>query len=213
MALPPWRHHSEDRPTASGRRTILVVEDDVDLRAALRFALEDYGFVVESAGDGLSALQKVRQLAPDLVILDLNMPRMGGEDFLYAWRTGLETVGVPVVVITAESRALRSGDLGVAACFIKPFDLHDLLSRVQDLVAVPSQARAAAGRDPRGEEMAEVSDDLVDVVSTLLIGIEQVAAASDLPDDLRLLMTSSLDAAHRAAVLTRRLNRLVNTLK
>src|SRR5689334_16663432 len=111
------RPHATETTAIPGRRTVLVVEDDVDLRAVLRFALEDEGFVVESAGDGLSALQKVRQLTPDLIVLDLNMPRMGGEDFLYAWRSGFETPGVPVVVITAESQALRPGDLGVAAFF------------------------------------------------------------------------------------------------
>src|SRR5262245_53690339 len=106
-SMPSPRHDGGgDAPAVSERRTILVVEDDADVRDAVRFALEDERFAVESAGDGLSALQKVRQLAPDLVILDLNMPRMDGQDFLYAWRSGFETLGVPVIVITAEFRAL-----------------------------------------------------------------------------------------------------------
>src|SRR5215207_3905267 len=146
MEPSPRRRRAAGAPTRSERRTVLVVEDDADLRAALRFALEDEGLAVEGAGDGLSALQKVRRLAPDLVILDLNMPRMGGEDFLYAWRTGVEAPGVPVIVITAESRALRPGDLGVAAFPSKPFDIQALLSYVRDLLAVPSQARVEAGR-------------------------------------------------------------------
>jgi len=189
-----------------------VVEDDVDLRAALRFALEDEGLVVESAGDGLTALGKVRQATPDLVILDLNMPRMGGEDFLYAWRSGFETPGVPVVIITAESRALRAEDLGVSACFPKPFDIHQLLGCIKDLLAVPSEARAAAGRDPRGAEAAAVADDLASAISTLLISAEGVAAAPGLPDDLRTLAAKGPDAAQRAAVLARRLHHLVDAL-
>ena len=207
----PRRHGGADAPTVSERRTILVVEDDVDLRAALRIALEDEGFAVESAGDGLSALQKVRQLAPDLVILDLNMPRMGGEDFLYAWRTGVEVPGVPVIVITAQSRAIRPQDLGVAAFLPKPFRVDELLWHARDLLAIPSGARAAAGRDPRDVEMAGVADDLAAVMSVLLISAEQLADAPGLPDDARIIASTGLDAAQRASVLARRLSHLANT--
>jgi two-component system chemotaxis response regulator CheY len=144
------------------RRTVLVVEDDADLLGMLQATLELAGYEVERAGDGLAALHEVRRATPDLAILDLNMPRMGGEDFLYAWRSGFETPGVPVIVITAQSRALRAQDLGVSACLPKPFDTNRLLACVADLLAVPSQARAAAGRDPRGVELAAVADDLAD---------------------------------------------------
>ena len=135
------RGRGTDTASVPERKTILVVEDDADIVAILRFALEGDGFVVDSAGDGLSALQKARQATPDLVILDLNMPRMGGEDFLYAWRTGVETPGVPVIVITAESPALRPSDLGVEAFLPKPFHLDTLLWHVRDLLAIPPRAR------------------------------------------------------------------------
>ena len=213
VRLPSQRHRGGATPFTSARKTILVIEDDVDLRTALQLALEDAGFAVESAGDGLSALQKVRQSTPDLVVLDLNMPRMGGADFLYAWRSEFEEPGVPVIVITAETQALRPQDLGVTALLVKPFDIEDLLSSAIDLLAVPSQARTAAGRDPRGVEMADVAHDLADAMSTLLISVEQVAAAPGLPNDLRRLASTGLDAAQRASALTRRLNHLINALK
>ena len=195
----------------SERRTILVIEDDVDAVTILRFALEHDGFVVDSAGDGLEALQKVRQAAPDLVVLDLNMPRMGGEDFLYAWRTGVEAPGVPVIVISAASQALRPQDLGVAAFLPKPFNLDTLLWHVRDLLAIPPQARAAAGRDSRDVEMAEVAENLITVMSTLLISVEQLADAPELPDDLGPIAAASLDAAQRASALARRLDHLIDT--
>src|SRR5215207_1238873 len=213
MEPSPRRRRAAGAPTRSERRTVLVVEDDADLRAALRFALEDEGLAVESAGDGLSALQKVRQRTPDLVILDLNMPRMGGQDFLYAWRSGLETPGVPVIVITAESEALRAEDLGVSACLPKPFDVHQLLGTVKDLLAVPRGARAAAGRDPRGAEMAAIAEALATALSTLLIGVEGLATAPGLPDDLRAFAAAGLDAAQRASVLARRLHHLTDALE
>ena len=207
MRLPT---RTTDTPTAAERKTILVVEDDEEIHSMLRFALEAEGFAVESASDGLNALQKVRQTTPDLVILDLNMPRMGGEDFLYAWRTGVETPEVPVIVITAESQALRPQDLGVEAFFPKPFHIDKLLWHVKDLLAIPSQTNARAGHRSRSMEMADVVDDLASAMSTLLIGVEHLADALDLPEDLRTIATASLDAAQRASVLGRRLNHLIN---
>src|SRR3954471_15789705 len=101
-----------DMTAIEKRRTVLVVEDDADLLGRLQATLELPGYEVERAGDGLAAPHEVRRATPDLEILDLNMPRMGGEDFLYAWRSGFETPGVPVIVITAQSSALRAQDLG-----------------------------------------------------------------------------------------------------
>ena len=213
MRASPRRHRATDTPSVAERRTILIVEDDADLHAMLRITLEDAGFAVESAEDGLNALQKVRRARPDLVILDLNMPRMGGEDFLYAWRTGFEVPGVPVIVITGESQALRPQDLGVAVFLPKPFNIATLVRHVRDLLASPPQAPAAAGRDPRDVEMAGVADDLTTVMSTLLISVEQLAGAPTLADDLRPIATAGLDAAQRASVLARRLNHLVHALK
>jgi two-component system response regulator MprA len=210
---PSRRQRSTNTTSTSARKTILVVDDDVDARAALRFALEDEGYAVDSAGDGLSALQKVRGTRPDLVILDLNMPRMGGEDFLYAWRTGVETPGVPVIVITATSQALRPEDLGVEAFLPKPFDVDKLLWHVRDLLALPSRAQGAAGRDPRGAEMVVVVDDLANAMSTVLLSAEQFAATPNLPDDRRTIAATGLDAAQRASALVRRLNHLINALK
>jgi DNA-binding response OmpR family regulator len=209
MEASPGRRWDRGTPIVSTRKTILVVEDDVDLRAVLRFALEDDGYAVESAGDGLHALRKVRETSPDLVILDLNMPRMGGADFLYAWRAGVETSGGPVIVITAESQALRPTDLGVEAVFSKPFDIDQLLWHIRDLLALPPQAQAAAGRGPREAEMAGIVDDLATAMSTLVISVELLAEAQNLPADLRTITATALDTAHRASVLARRLNHLI----
>ena len=206
----PGPYGERGTPTGSERRTILVVEDDADLLSMVQMVLEREGYEVESAVDGLAALQKVRRVRPDLVVLDLNMPRMGGEDFLYAWRAGVEAPGVPVIVISATSQALRPQDLGVAAVLPKPFNLDTLLWHVGDLLAIPPQARAAAGRDPRDLELAEVAADLVAVMSTLLISVEQLATAPELPDDLGPLAVAGLDAAQRASALTRRLGHLID---
>jgi CheY-like chemotaxis protein len=208
----PSLARSRDTTLSSEGRTILVVDDDQDVRALLQLALEDRGFNVESAGNGLAALEKVRERTPDLVILDLNMPSMGGEDFLYAWRAGVETRGVPVIVITATSDALRPADLGVEAVFAKPFDLEQLLWHISDLLALPSHLSVGARGDSRIAELGSVVGDLADVMSMLLATAEQLADAPNLSDEVRALTTTGLEAAHRASALVRRLTHGVGTL-
>jgi len=190
------------------RKTILVVDDDIDARAFLTLALEDEGYAVESAEDGLSALKKLRSTRPHLIILDLNMPRMGGEEFLFAWRAGVQASGVPVIIITASSDALRPADLGVEAFLPKPFELDTLLWHVSDLLTLPYRTTASVGGDTEALEVAEITERLVTVMSTLLISAEQLRDAQSLPEDLRNLATMGLDAAQRASVLVRRLNHL-----
>jgi len=191
------------------RKTILVVDDDVDARDVLRLALEDEGYVVESANNGLSALHKLRSTKPHLIILDLNMPRMGGEEFLYAWRAHVQTSGVPVIILTAASDALTPDDLGVEAFFSKPFELNTLLWHINDLLALPNRSPAWAGGDARGTEVADLTERLATIMSAVLISAEQLCAAQELPDDLQNLAAIGLGAAQRASVLVRRLNHLM----
>ncbi len=193
-------------------RTILVVDDDVDTRATLRIALEDEGFAVDSAGDGLTALQKIRHQRPDAIILDLNMPRMGGEDFLYAWRAGVEAPGVPVIVITAVSRGVRAEDLGVDAFLTKPFDLPTLVRHVRHLVEPGSEPRRATSGDTRVAELRDIADDLADAMTAVMMSAEEVAKARNVPDDLRPTVVTGAGAAQRASTLVRRLQRVVSTL-
>lgn len=195
------------------RTTILVVDDDADIRAFLTLALEDQGFAVESADDGLSALQKVRRQAPDAVILDLNMPRMGGEDFLYAWRAGVETSGVPVIVISAAYRGLEPGDLGVAAFFPKPFDLPALVQHVERLVASSPQAPAAARPDAPSLEVDEVIEGLAHHLSAALGCVELLAEDESIPEDLRPLAVLALEHTQRASATVRQLRHLTRAVE
>jgi DNA-binding response OmpR family regulator len=209
MSQAPLTQRFGDTPVSPSTKTILVVDDDADLRAILKFALEDEGFHFDSADDGLSALRKVRERPPDLVILDLNMPRMGGEQFLYAWRAGVETPGVPVIVVTATSDALRPTDLGVAAVVPKPFDVEQLLACVKDLLALPPNQRGVVRDGSSMTELRDIVENLAQVTSVMLVITEQVASSPDLFDDVRALAERSLDSAHRVSVLVRRLTHLI----
>jgi DNA-binding response OmpR family regulator len=122
---------------------ILVVDDDVDLRSVVRDALERDGFAVDEAGDGKIALAKIDTLAPELVVLDLCLPTVGGLDVL---RAVGRTRSVPVIVLTGlgeEADRVVGLEMGADDYVVKPFSPRELVARVRSVL------RRAAGGGPR----------------------------------------------------------------
>jgi two-component system alkaline phosphatase synthesis response regulator PhoP len=112
---------------------IMVVDDDRNIRLALKYRLEKEGCNVLLASDGADALEKVRAEKPDLILLDLTMPRMDGFGFLEEIRGNGRTSAVPVIVLTAygyESNRAKSLELGAAEFVTKPFSPRQLVSEV-----------------------------------------------------------------------------------
>ena len=112
-------------------RTLLVVEDERPLAETLRFNLEMEGYRVRTAEDGVEGLSMARALQPDLVLLDLMLPRMDGLDVLRGIR---ETSQAPVLLLTArtsEADRVRGLDLGADDYITKPFSLAELKARVR----------------------------------------------------------------------------------
>ena len=117
-------------------RRVLVVEDDPLLRDVIAEALHEDGYAVEAADNGRTALELAQQRPPGLVILDLMMPHMNGEQFCVALRQldGLQTV--PIIVVSAARSAHEIGArVGATAALRKPFDLFELTDRVSDLLS------------------------------------------------------------------------------
>ena len=117
-------------------RRVLVVEDDRQLREVIAEALDEDGYAVEAADNGQTALELAQRRPPELVILDLMMPRMNGEQFCSALRQmhGLEAV--PIIVVSAARAADEiSARVGATAALRKPFDLFELTDRVSDLLS------------------------------------------------------------------------------
>jgi CheY-like chemotaxis protein len=85
-------------------KTILVVDDEPDVRNFLATCLEDAGFKVETAKDGVEALERVAQSVPDLITLDMVMPRQSGVRVMRELRANDRTAHVPVIVITAHAK-------------------------------------------------------------------------------------------------------------
>ncbi|MCY3557690.1 MAG: response regulator transcription factor [Chloroflexi bacterium] len=112
-------------------RTLLVVEDERPLAETLRFNLEMEGYRVRTAEDGLEGLSMARALQPDLVLLDLMLPRMDGLEVLRGIR---EHSQAPVLLLTArtsEADRVKGLDLGADDYITKPFSLAELKARVR----------------------------------------------------------------------------------
>jgi two-component system KDP operon response regulator KdpE len=114
--------------------TILIVDDEPRIRDFVRMNLELEHYHVEEAGNGLEALERVRNLLPDLVILDVSMPEMDGFEALRHIR---EVSTVPVIMLTVrqgEADRIRGLDLGADDYLAKPFSPPELLSRIRALL-------------------------------------------------------------------------------
>jgi two-component system OmpR family response regulator len=116
------------------QRRVLVVDDDARARAALALLLSEEGYDATMAADGEEASGMLISWHPDLVVTDLNMPRLDGCGLLQRVRQQLP--GTPVLVMSARSSAdpSRLEGLGAAGFVAKPVQLDELLARIHDLI-------------------------------------------------------------------------------
>ncbi|NCP86876.1 MAG: DNA-binding response regulator [Anaerolineae bacterium CG_4_9_14_3_um_filter_57_17] len=118
-------------PEESEHRKILVVDDEERMVRFIRMNLEHDGFLVGEAFNGKQAVQKLRDMTPDLILLDVMMPDMNGFDVLEIVR---EISNVPVIMLTAkgeEDDRVRGLELGADDYVTKPFSPRELVSRVK----------------------------------------------------------------------------------
>jgi CheY-like chemotaxis protein len=117
---------------------ILVTDDDQDMRALTKRALERDGHDVVEATSGAETLRLVQSQRPDLLVLDLVMPDMGGIEVLDALRARPETIGLPVLILTSmdDENSTRAGfDAGATDYLTKPFSMPQLAARVRSILA------------------------------------------------------------------------------
>ena len=123
--------------TFSGKKTVLLVEDEEPLRQVLRELLEREGFTVVEASDGVQALDEVDRSAPDVLVLDLNLPRLDGYGVLNHLRARPSTAKLPVIVLTAkgdEENEVRVFETGANDFLAKPFRPRALSARLRALL-------------------------------------------------------------------------------
>jgi len=123
--------------TFAAKKTVLLVEDEEPLRQVLRELLEREGFTVVEASDGVQALDEVDRSAPDVMVLDLNLPRLDGYGVLNHLRARPSTSRLPVIVLTAkgdEENEVRVFETGANDFLAKPFRPRALSARLRALL-------------------------------------------------------------------------------
>lgn len=135
--------------------TILVVDDQASVRQLLQEYLSEQGFRVLLAADGQNALFIARHDPPDLILLDIMMPKMDGYQFLRQYRSERQT---PIIIITAreeETDAVLGLDLGADDYVVKPFRMRELLARIRAVLR-------RAEETPEKTELLRVGDVVLD---------------------------------------------------
>ncbi len=120
-------------------KTVLVVEDDDSVRGLERLILEQEGYHVLEARDGLEGLTKAEFRRPDLILLDLMMPDVSGTRMLEEMRHHRATAGIPAIVVTGKPEApeLFRGRIEAEDVIVKPFDGEVLMARVRHHIGDP----------------------------------------------------------------------------
>jgi two-component system cell cycle response regulator DivK len=133
-----------DAPGADRKPFVLVVDDMPDARRICVEYLEYRHFRVETAEDGLDALAKARELRPDLILMDLSMPRLDGCEATRRLKSDARTAAIPIIAVTAHGSGgtpERALDAGCLAVVMKPVRLKHLEGEIQRLLA-------EGGREP-----------------------------------------------------------------
>jgi len=174
---------------------ILVVDDEPSYRDALSVALQREGFAVDTAADGVEALERFEASRPALVLLDVMLPRMSGVDVCREIRTTSRTPIIMVTAKNAEIDAVVGLEVGADDYVTKPFRLRELIARVRAaLRRVPADGEDAAERP----DSLEVGDVVLDAARhEVFVRGEQVALPLKEFDLLEILL------ANAGRVLTR----------
>ncbi|GAB5352490.1 response regulator [Qipengyuania sp. 483] len=106
-------------------KRILTVDDSASMRMLLKASLTKQGFHIETADDGEHGLERMSELSPDLLITDINMPKMDGFELIEAVRSKSEFRGTPILVLSTEfsdEKKSRARSAGATGWITKPFD-------------------------------------------------------------------------------------------
>lgn len=119
---------------SAAKRTILAIDDSLTIRELVNFVLSNAGFNVVLAEDGLEGLSALGHCSPDVIITDVNMPRLDGLSFIERARAETSAKSTPILVLTTESGAeqkARAKAAGATGWIVKPFNPAQLVEAVR----------------------------------------------------------------------------------
>jgi len=172
---------------------ILVVDDEESLRLSLKFKLKSAGFEVDTAIDGEQALEKLKAKSADVVLLDINMPRMSGIEALTIIRqTYPQTEAIMLTGFADFSTAIECLKIGAKDYLVKPVDTTELVTRLRSLVRSRSTERAL--HEVHQEYLGFLSEELADPLRKIGTMLEQVSKLpGDAEKERKKLLTSARD--------------------
>lgn len=130
------------------KRRLLVVDDEPSIAKIVRKQLEVAGYEVTVAVDGLEGLTKAREMMPELIVLDVMLPKMNGTEVCSTLKADPKTKSIPILMLTAKAQRTDKDiglQAGAEAFLTKPFHLDELLAKIKALL----EASASAGGPPQ----------------------------------------------------------------
>jgi CheY-like chemotaxis protein len=118
----------------------LVVDDSMLIRYTVSRLLEEQGFTVESAGNGVEALEILNRVRPDLIVTDLQMPKMSGQELIAAVKSQPKTAQIPIIIIASRSSSSKEAEKLANFFVYKDIDIEDQLDKA--LKALRTKTRA-----------------------------------------------------------------------
>ena len=118
----------------TSKKTILVVDDDRNIRELLRQELESSNYTIIEAKDGFDAVEQVKKVRPDLIVLDIIMPGMSGFDVAAVVKNDPMTIGIPIIVLSVIEDRERGERLGIDRYYTKPVDSGELMKDIEMLL-------------------------------------------------------------------------------
>src|SRR3989338_3526593 len=139
------------------QKIILLIDDEVDLQQLVKVVLSSKGYKVETADNGLEGLKKLEEIHPDLIVLYMNMPVMGGIEFYQKICDAWSQPKYPVLILTARANMEEFfKGMDVDGFMAKPFEIDDLLAEVQRIIQKRSTGTVKAPKTRDANQPANV---------------------------------------------------------
>ena len=121
----------------------LVVDDSMLIRYTVCRFLEERGFAVESATNGMEALQVLARVQPNLIVTDMQMPKMSGSELITALKSKPETAAIPIIIVAARASGFDKSETRANFAVYKDIDIESQLAKALDALAATASAQVA----------------------------------------------------------------------
>ncbi|MFN6468075.1 MAG: PAS domain S-box protein [Nostoc sp. SerVER01] len=140
------------------RKTILVVDDDANIRELLRQQLENEGYNVREAKDGMDAIHQIKTARPDLILLDVMMPQINGFDVAAVLKNDPHTADIPIIILSIIENKERGYHIGIDRYLTKPINTEKLLAEIGLLVSQGTSTKKVLVVDKNASTLKTISD-------------------------------------------------------